>query len=102
MGGSCQGTDAAGCSFTYTARNHGNVWVHVDGQKMDARFGSSSLPYTLAGGRRSQRGTAIRAPPIVLTAPPAPTPAFRPYLSASLSPPPRSGRGRWGCGRSAL
>ena len=48
VGGSCQGTDTDGCSFSYTPRNHGNVWVHVDGQKMDARFGSSSLPYTLA------------------------------------------------------
>ena len=59
VGGSCQGIDGDGCSFTYTARNHGNVWVHVDGQKMDARFGSASLPYTLAnaGARHVDRST---------------------------------------------
>ena len=41
--GSCQGTDAKGCSFTYTPRESGNVWVWVDG----ARTGSSHR-YTLA------------------------------------------------------
>ena len=43
VGDSCQGTDADGCSYTYTPRNHGNVWVHVDGPRI-----GSSMPYTLA------------------------------------------------------
>ena len=41
--GSCRGTDANGCSFTYTPRESGNVWVWVDG----ARTGSPHR-YTLA------------------------------------------------------
>ena len=77
VGGSCQGTDAAGCSFTYTARNHGNVWVHVDGQKMDARFGSSSLPYTLAeaGARNVDRDSC---PPDCVDCPPGTDPGIPP------------------------
>lgn len=43
VGDSCQGRDGDGCSFTYTARNHGNVWVHVDGPRI-----GSSMSYTLA------------------------------------------------------
>ena len=64
VGGSCQGTDADGCFFSYTPRNHGNVWVHVDGQKMDARFGSASLPYTVAdAGARHVDTASCRIPP---------------------------------------
>ena len=57
--GLCRGIDGDGCSFSYTPRNHGNVWVHVDGQRMDARYGSASLPYTLAdaGARHVDRDT---------------------------------------------
>ena len=59
VGGLCRGIDANDCSFTYTPRNHGNVWVHVDGQRMDARYASVSLPYTLAdaGARNVDRAT---------------------------------------------
>ena len=59
VGDSCQGIDGDGCSFTYTARNHGNVWVHVNGQRLDARYGSVSMPYTLAvaGARQVDRST---------------------------------------------
>ena len=46
--GLCRGMDGSGCSFSYTPRNHGEVWVHVDGQRMDARYAAHSLPYTLA------------------------------------------------------
>lgn len=46
--GSCRGIDADGCSFTYTPRESGHVWVYVDGQQMDARYDASSMPYTLA------------------------------------------------------
>ena len=57
--GLCRGIDDDGCSFTYTPRNHGEVWVHVDGQRMDARFEAHSLPYTLAaaGARQVDRST---------------------------------------------
>lgn len=41
--GSCRGIDANGCSFTYTPRESGNVWVWVDG----VRTGSPHR-YTLA------------------------------------------------------
>lgn len=41
--GLCRGIDADGCSFTYTPRESGHVWVYVDG----IRTGSSHR-YTLA------------------------------------------------------
>ena len=46
--GLCRGIDADGCSFTYTPRESGHVWVYVDGQRMDARYDARSMPYTLA------------------------------------------------------
>ena len=46
--GSCRGIDADGCSFTYTPRESGHVWVYVDGQRMDAQYDAHSMPYTLA------------------------------------------------------
>ena len=41
--GMCSGEDADGCLYTYSPREHGHVWVWVDG----ARTGQS-LPYTVA------------------------------------------------------
>ena len=41
--GVCHGTDADGCSYTYSPREHGHVWVWVDGAQT-----GQSLPYTLA------------------------------------------------------
>lgn len=41
--GLCQGRDENGCTFTYSPRRHGNVWVHVDGTRT-----GQSLPYTVA------------------------------------------------------
>ena len=32
-GGMCQGTDTNGCTYTYSPRESGNVWVHVDGPR---------------------------------------------------------------------
>ena len=42
-GGMCQGTDADGCTYTYSPRESGNVWVHVDGPRT-----GSPHRYTLA------------------------------------------------------
>lgn len=41
--GMCSGEDADGCFYTYAPREHGNVWVWVDGAQT-----GQSLPYTLA------------------------------------------------------
>ena len=41
--GVCHGTDVDGCTYTYSPREHGNVWVHVDGAQT-----GESMPYTLA------------------------------------------------------
>ena len=63
VGNSCQGTDADGCSFSYTPRNHGNVWVHVNGQRMDERYRSVSMPYTVApAGARNVDHSTCRDP----------------------------------------
>ena len=80
--GLCRGIDADGCSFTYTPRNHGQVWVHVDGQRMDARYAAHSLSYTLAaaGARNVDRSTCDRTEddngdggtPVQVIGPPAP------------------------------
>ena len=81
VGDSCQGIDGDGCSFTYTARTHGHVWVHVNGQRLDARYGSVSMPYTLAqAGARNRDcpdfeedpGGTDPGPPGQVVGPPAP------------------------------
>lgn len=41
--GMCSGVDGDGCAYTYPPREHGNVWVWVNGAQT-----GSSLPYTLA------------------------------------------------------
>ena len=48
--GLCQGTDENGCSYTYSAREHGNVWVWVNGAQT-----GESLPYTLANAGAPSR-----------------------------------------------